>query len=231
MMKIVSQTMQYDITKQREFLCLDKNVLLTGGTGIQNYFYFVDTQYDSNNLTFQQQVLSTISDLVKEHLTGQIRMATLDFYDKRTGGVRIRVLDNQTEDINILDKNSEEALTATIYFDVSAYWYDEELKQIEKVVLPGGGNIVMYTHPRTVVHLYYMYNWFGNHIVREWPFIDKNESLYYFEPAAKLNRQMMRNLSAAIQKAFPDIIVEFETHRCRTFPYDNFGFMDNADQI
>jgi hypothetical protein len=223
--------MQYNITKQREFLYLDEKAFLLGVSDIRNSFYFVDTQYDSNAVIFQQQVLSTISELIKEHLIGQVRMATLDFYNKRTGGIRVRVLDDQTEDINILDKNSEEALTATVYFDVSAYWYDQESKQMEKVVLPGGIDVVMYTHPNTVAYIHYRYNWFGNHIVRERPYYDRDESLYYFEPAAKLNRQMMRNLSAAIQKAFPDIIVEFETHRCRTFPYDNFGFMDNADQI
>lgn len=118
---------------------------------------------------------------------------------------------------------------------MNAYWYDVKSNSVTIISLPGGCTMGFSQSPFTAmssnvtIYINYEFNLFSNHIcsLDSWGTI--NPKLTYFEPAAKLNREMVRNFAKKIVES-TGMIPDFSTHKNRVIPYDlEYGYLDDAD--
>lgn len=128
--------------------------------------------------------------------------------------------------LSIIEK---ERLVIPLFFDMPVYWYNNETDELGKSVLPGAFEMTFMTSPHTIIFTHFNFAHFSNHIHRAYPFDEIIPKPYYFEPAAKMNRELMRNFALSMKENYPDLIVELITDRYPVYPRDDFGFLDGAD--
>lgn len=86
-------------------------------------------------------------------------------------------------------------------------------------------------HILNSISLNFEHHLFSNHISTAETFGTIEPEFLYFEPAAKLNRLLIRNFAFEIKNIFPDLTIEFSAYKTRIRPYDNYGFLENADYV
>ena len=109
------------------------------------------------------------------------------------------------------------------------FWYNNETDELGKSILPGAFEMIFSTFPDTVIYTHFRFSLFSNHIRRLPPFDESKPKLYFYEPAAKLNRELMRNFALSMKENWPELIVELDTDRYPVYPRDDYGFLDGAD--
>lgn len=197
--------------------------VVTSPFDITHMFYFDKDPAKANNHLFQADFFK------KAHL---IAKNTLDLSYKGTNlftswGVS-KVFETESAFME-MSVNNKETLNIPTLYDIPVYWYNNETKELGKSILPGAFEMVFLTFPETTIFVHYEFSFFSNHIRRLPPYNDYSPEFYYFEPAAKLNRELMRTFTSTMAKNYPSLIIEFATDRCSVHPRDDFGFLDGAD--
>lgn len=122
-----------------------------------------------------------------------------------------------------------------IYLDYPVYWYiDNALKKemLERSILV---NILFSIdskkRPEFSISINFEHHLFSNNITTSETFGTIEPEFLNFEPAAFINRLIIRNLAFEIKNIFPDLTIEFSADKTRIRPYDNYGFLENADYV
>ncbi len=140
-------------------------------------------------------------------------------------------------DLAVFEPPSEALFTVMVYMDCDVYWCDVDAVCIEKVRLPRS-LLVSFSSRRMgtggsypTCSITFEHNFFSNHICTSETFGTRAMELFYFEPAAVLNRMKMRLLSFEILNSLQELDVSFSPDRTRIQPYDKYGFLDGAEIV
>jgi len=132
---------------------------------------------------------------------------------------------------------SPEYFSFSIVLDCQVYWYNNQSKELGLSYLEKGAKInfnsfspISGASPLSIGVSYY-HNLFSNHIATWNSLFTTEPDLYYFGPAAIINRLKIRNIALGIKAKYPDLIVEFESEAGRVSPYDEYGFLEGADIV
>ena len=206
-----------------EFIKIQENShVLSEASEIGHMFVF------NKNPNFNEHVFQT-SFFISSYLIAK-KMLDLRFrgMDTQTAWVVKKTFDSENDFLS-LSIDEKEILNIPILFDMPVFWYNNETDELGQSVLPGAVEMIFSTFPDSVIFTHFNFALFSNHIRRVDPYDMVKPELYYFEPAAKLNRELMRNFALTMKENYPDLIVELSTDRYRVYPRDDFGFLDGAD--
>lgn len=125
----------------------------------------------------------------------------------------------------------------SIVMDCPIYWFDSQSKRLGLSMLKGGFEInfnivnpVGGGSPFSIAYYHY-HHLYSNRIVRWNTFGTNNPEFNDFEIAGELNRLRLRNLALEIKAIYPRMEVEFSARKSRIRPYDNYGFLEDADYV
>lgn len=140
---------------------------------------------------------------------------------------------------DLLNIDFEKPITSnsfSVLFDIPIFWFDEDTNKISKVILPGGFVFRFTILPfnpiasNIAIHATFCFNLFSKHILPLDYWVTTAPKLYYFEPAARLNRQLIRSFATKVSEK-ANLIVEFSPSKNWVFPKDDFGYLDGADYV
>ncbi|MBK8564836.1 MAG: hypothetical protein IPN76_16240 [Saprospiraceae bacterium] len=143
-------------------------------------------------------------------------------------------LNNEADLLSLFLPEDGKYYALSLCLDASFYWFDSNNESIGQILLPGGCIIDCIkwvydgTSANVSINLYYEFNLFSNHICSVGTWGTTTPELTYFEPAAILNRKMMRDFAKKTSEE-TGMITEFSTQKNRVIPYDMYGYLDNAD--
>jgi hypothetical protein len=204
-----------------EFISFYRDTLFDPSSIGQMFYFGGKTNF--NDHIFQTNFFISSYLIAKKTLNVKFRKT-----DPDTAWV-VKKTFNTEPDFLSLSLNEKEILNIPILFDMPVFWYNNETGKLGKSVLPGAFEMIFSTFPNTVIYAKFHFALFSNHIRRLPPYDESNPMFYYFEPAAKLNRELMRNFALSMKENCQELIVELYTDRYPAYPRDDYGFLDGAD--
>jgi hypothetical protein len=175
----------------------------------------------------QKKVFIDFYQFAKKHF--DLRWVYRDPSNTWLGQTSVPILKEQ--DIFDLTSTPNERIQVHAFFDIPVYWFDQTTRKLGKSLMPQGCHIVFYNSPDFCILVYYEYFLFTNHLYKRSVERIPGVPPLYFEPAAKLNRDLLRNFAKAVEEKFPMLYVEFSSEVDTKPPYDKYGFPDDADDF
>jgi hypothetical protein len=199
-------------------------------TSIYYIFYTRDKADVPGLMKDRKKKFVRLYRLIKKHLDFRLRIPYATLYNDSYG-----ILANQffiENEANLLDlTDSPQFLDSfNLILDIPMYWFDEQTNQLGKSIMPGGIELKYNGKANNwTITTILRFMLFTNHLRCRKMNSPNEDKHLYFEPAAKLNRDIFRNFARAVEESFPELAVEFSTE-CGSIPYaDNYGYPDNAE--
>lgn len=146
-------------------------------------------------------------------------------------------LENISNEISFLNYNFDNNENGTINFkyDISFYWFNYIENSINEIWLPRGCKISIYKndkldYPLHIVLRFY-FNLFSNNLLSVATYGKYEKELYYFKPAARINRAIVRNIILELKFKHPEIEIEFSNEIGWLTNFDEFGFTEETDYV
>jgi hypothetical protein len=180
--------------------------------------------------TFSQtKLFIDFYQLAKEKLN--LKWVYVEPYKTFCEGAKWSIEIKQEQDLFDLLYNPSDRVVLHVYFDVPMYWYDQVTGQLGKSFMHEGCYISFNNYPTFHISVGYGFFLFTNHLYKRSVERLPGVPPLYFEPAAKLNRDLLRNFAKAVEQKFPMFYVEFSSEVDTKPPYDKYGFPDDADDF
>ncbi|HMS30446.1 MAG TPA: hypothetical protein PKD32_11380 [Saprospiraceae bacterium] len=177
---------------------------------------------NSNSLNYQNQILNIYNQL-KDSLQ-------LTFKNIET--VNYNSIQTENEFLNMTFQNNGSVF---IENDIQLYWFDYIKNTISEICLPKGCKLSIYKndnleYPISIVLRFY-FNLFSNNLVSVESYGKYEKELYYFKPAARINRAIVRNAILELKIKHPEIEIEFNNEIGWLSNFDEFGFTEETDFV
>jgi hypothetical protein len=186
-----------------------------------NSSIIIHNEYVDNNGLSRMNIMSKIYLLAKEKL--ELQFAEVDFCGSISIKTESEFLNHKVKDVLYF--------TIPILFDMPVYWYNNKTQEIGKSLLRHGCRISFSSintfggSPPVVIYISYFHNFFSDYITSNTSYGTSNPLLYYFAPASKINRLILRNLALEVKVKYPEFSIEFETLN-KSLNHDEYGFID-----
>jgi hypothetical protein len=175
----------------------------------------------------QKKIFVDFYQFAKKHF--DLRWVYKDTSDIGLNKVSVPIL--QEKDLFDLTSTPDEQIQLNTFFDIPVYWFDQASGQLGKSLMPHGCYIDFWIYPRFCISVHYEFFLFTNHLYKRSVERLPGVPPLYFEPAAKLNRDLLRSFAKAVEQKFPMLYVEFSSEVDTKPPYDKYGFPEDADDF
>lgn len=146
-------------------------------------------------------------------------------------------LENNLDDIQFLNYNFDLHRNGFIHFefDIPFIWFNYLNNNFSQIELPRGCKLSVYLNDKLdvpiniVLKLYF--NLFSNNLLSVATYGKNEKELYYFKPAARVNRAIVRNAIIEIKLKYPDVIIEFSNEIGWFNNFDEYGFTEKTDFV
>lgn len=208
----------------KEFLFLDEHENLSE----IDFNYYIFTHKDKNTVpdfVERKKILVDMYRLAKKHL--DLRLNVTHFFEPVRGRITYEI--NTEEQLFRLPFDAPDWVQSDLWFDIPMYWFEEETGSVGMSLMPCGIYITFRNYVDFQFSLTQEFFLFSNHLQNRDSYSEKYGRFRYFEPAAKLNREIFRNFAREMNKAFPEFTCEFYCETETVPSCDEYGYPDDAE--
>ena len=158
----------------------------------------------------------------------------LKLYFKSIEVVNFDAIKNEAD---FLNKKFKREINGSVFFefDIPMYWFNGASDHISELVLPRGIRMSIYKNDKLADALNLTigvnFNLFSNNLVSIQTRGTSTPELYYFRPAARINRAIFRSAMVELCINNPLSRLDFFSNIGRLQNFDKYGFNENTDFV
>jgi hypothetical protein len=213
------------------FLWLDEDGILFDNDDFSYLFHYINPDQKVNDPIEQRKIVVEFYRIAKEML--DLRLVSDDprKEDLISGRKDFVYPVPEEKEIWAFVNKGLDRFNFTLGFDIPMYWYDEKSDQIGKSIMPQGIRINFWNFGSFTIILSIEFNLFTQHLRLRKDVPEKYTVFPYFEPAAKLNREIFRNFAKAVVQKFPGMVSDFSSELSTVPEHDEYGYPDGAEDF
>ncbi|MBP6567231.1 MAG: hypothetical protein KA270_08685 [Saprospiraceae bacterium] len=119
--------------------------------------------------------------------------------------------------------------------DIQLIWFNSQNRELKEINLPLGCRLIINKNDKlddsVSIFLHFNFNLFSNNLLSIARYGKSEKELYYFKPAARINRALVRSAVLELKLKHPEVEIEFNNEIGWLSNFDKYGFTEETDYV